>query len=94
MHIKVGRFRKAKDGMWTAPVELDKQAADSLFNLGMRALIAEKKAKVVVLTPDEAKKLGIKPKKSVEISDTDYNACISWAMVEALKDYIKGKKGK
>lgn len=93
MYVKVGKFRKVRGKkFYTARLELDRKSADRLFGLGLRLLIKAEKAKVTVLTPDEAKALGIKPGKIVKISKADYNACISAAVVEALKEKIASKK--
>ena len=89
MYINVGKFKKQKDGMYQAPVELDKEASDILFRIGLRLLISQKKLKVMVLTPEEAKKSSIKAKKSVEIEEADYNSFIVEAMMDVIKQAVK-----
>lgn len=94
MYVKIGRFRKVTvDGkvFYKAPMELDKDSADFFFMMGLRMLIKKKKAKVVVVPIDEAKRLGIKAEKSVEYSDAEYNYFVSEAVNEVLKQAVKNK---
>ncbi len=94
MYVKFGRFRRvvSKGKVFhRGSLELDKDSADFYFTMGLRMLIKKKKAKVVVLTPDEAKKLGVKAKSAVSFTTAEYGACISEAVIEVLKQAVKNK---
>ena len=93
--MKVVSIKAQKDGSAILTLDMNRKEYETLMRQGMQLAVGDK-FKVVPI--EEAKALGIKAKKTYEITDAEADALVREAVLDALKRKIKEcekvKKGK
>lgn len=89
--MKVLSVREYKKGGGRLTLELDPPEYDVFFIAGLKKMAKDAGAKVTVMTIPEAKRRGVKAKKTVEFSKKDCDACVAVAVIDALTLAAKRK---
>lgn len=93
MNVLSVRRVRGKD-LWNVKVDMTLEEHNIMFIAGLQSYANETGAKVRVIPIKEAKKVGVKPKNTWNVSDEEANVFVGMACTEALTQFVKREQEK